>query len=134
MADTPDAYLEVDIVNVLDHAWRSTHDDANGTEVKMPDEGNGFKSTTRSQNEATQPALGIRATFASIYHSNFHIRMKLTSKGQICGERVIENSRIHSVEGHTIWVRGNTSTSKHGSRSASFDHSQLLLRLLQYAC
>ncbi|KAJ4983579.1 hypothetical protein SVAN01_10898 [Stagonosporopsis vannaccii] len=121
MANTTIQYLKVEIVNFVDHISQFAEGNSDEFGTKMTSDESIYMSTTPSQDGTTRPVFGIRATFAPNYSSSFDVRVKLSADGRICGERLIENSRIHNIEGHIIWYRNNMPDSKKPSRSAWVD-------------
>lgn len=124
MANTTDDQLRVEIVNIVDHVPWSLDDDNDGLGASTMRDEETFRGIGLSHDRVTKPRFGIRATFAPGYSSNLDIRMKLLADGRICGERLIENSQIHSIQGHTLWIRSNIHDTRKSSRSSWVDIGQ----------
>lgn len=122
--------IKIEVVHQLDAA-REGNDD-----LEMVMASNSRRLQRRKRNETithknntrTMNKFGIRATFAQHYQTRFGIRMKVTIHGRVGGEKLIENGRIHDVEGHTVFQASDTSDSGKDSHLSGTKTGQSIYR------
>lgn len=93
-------------VEIVDCQVNGTRTEDNDYEMRMKLETRSYEKpdkSTEHKQVRSQDRFGIRATFAEGYTSRFDVRMKVAMHGRICGEKIIENNRIHDTEGHTVF-------------------------------
>lgn len=141
MANPTKDHLKVEVIDVVDHQSVATDEDVNDIEMKIVGDGRGVEGqakphdrAVRCNDDRSECEFGIRATFAPSYNSEYDVRMKMTMHGRICGERLIEKSRIHNVEGHTIFIRKETKVPRADSHSPYAEKGQSAPHTVQRSC
>lgn len=97
-------------VEIVDCPFNGSEEDDNDYEIGMACYNNAAQGRKRKSTSETskdhdgrpEKTHKIRATFSRSYSSKYAVRMRATAQGRLCAERLIENNRIHDVDGHVV--------------------------------